>query len=106
MDDLALARRECVAELGIPTDIVQEYKNKVFKPEGKTPCYIRCVFTRLGIFDEKSGFNLDYYVKQLGRDGAAGDVRGCFDNTGDDTCNWAFRGFQCFGRKGLLPEGY
>lgn len=105
-EDLGRARKECVAELGIPASTVAEYKNKVFKPEGVTPCYIRCVFTRLGLFDEKSGFNLDYYVRQLGRDGAADEVRGCFDHTGDDSCFWAFRGFTCFGKKGLLPAGY
>jgi hypothetical protein len=106
-EDLGVARRECVAELGIPATTVEEYRNKVFKPEGPTPCYIRCVFRRLGLFDDKSGFIIDNYVRQLGRgDGVVDEVRGCFDHTGEDTCFWAFRGFTCFLRKGLLPEGY
>jgi hypothetical protein len=102
-----LARKECITELGIGTDLVAEYQKKVFKPEGVTPCYIRCVFTKLGVFDVTTGFNIDYYLTQLGKgDGMREGVMGCFDNSGTDTCMWAFKAFVCFGKHGLLPEGY
>lgn len=106
-DDLNTARKECIAELKIPATTVAEYQKRIFTAEGVTPCYIRCVFYRLGLFDDTTGFITDSYLKQVGRgDTIRGGVTGCFDNTGTDTCLWAFRGFTCFSKEGFLPEGY
>jgi len=105
-DDLNIARKECVLELKVPTTTVEEYKKRIFTPEGVTPCYLRCIFNRLGLFDDKDGFIVDYYMKQLGREDVRGGVVGCFDNAGTDTCMWAYRGFTCFLKNGFLPEGY
>lgn len=106
-EDLTAARKECIAELGVPMTTVGEYQKRVFTAEGVTPCYIRCVFTRLGLFDDKVGFVTDNYIMQLGRgDGVRDGIVGCFDNSGTDTCMWAYRGFMCFNKGGFLPEGY
>lgn len=107
-EDLELARRECIAEFGIGSELVAEYRNKIFKIEPPTPCYLRCVFSRLGLFDRETGFIIENYILQLGRGAGVTDaVRGCFDYTGTtDTCLWAYRGYMCFREKGLLPEGY
>lgn len=106
-EDLNRARKECVAELGILPAKVEEYKKKVFTEEGVTPCYLRCIFTRLGLFDDKMGFITESYMAQLGKgETARAGVTGCFDNSGTDTCLWAYRGFTCFTKRELLPEGY
>ena len=54
-EDLGKYREECVAELDIPAESVVEYKKWQFTPEGKTPCYIRCIFTKMMIFDDEHG---------------------------------------------------
>ncbi|CRK95617.1 CLUMA_CG009075, isoform A [Clunio marinus] len=107
LDDLQTARKECILENKVPQELVAEYQKRIFKEEGVTPCYIRCIFTRLGLFDEKTGFITENYLKQLGRGDTVKDgVVGCYDNTGTDTCLWAYRAFTCFTKQGFLPEGY
>ena len=54
-EDLGKYREECVKELEITEDKVAEYKNWQFTAEGKTPCYIRCIFTKMHIFDDEHG---------------------------------------------------
>lgn len=54
-EDLQKYRGECASELEIPAETVEEYKKWNFKPEGKTPCYIRCVFTKMEIFNDEVG---------------------------------------------------
>lgn len=106
-EDLARARKECIVELGIPATLVAEYQKRVFNPEGVTPCYLRCVFKRLGLFGEGKGFFVEDYLTQVGRgDTIKAGVTGCIDNTGTDECLWAYRGFMCFFKGGFLPEGY
>lgn len=105
-EDLERARKECIAELSVPMPTVAEYHKRIFSPEGVTPCYIRCVFHRLGLFEDKGGFITDNYMLQLGREDVRGSVTGCYDYSGTDTCMWAFRGFTCFNKGGFLPEGY
>lgn len=106
-EDLNKARKECVLELGVPATTVAEFKKGIFTQEGVTPCYIQCVFSRLGLFDTTSGFITDNYLKQLGKgDSFKEGVVGCFDNSGSDTCIWAYKAFTCFKKGGFLPEGY
>lgn len=106
-DDLTAARRECIAEFGISGDLLADYRNKIFKPEAPTPCYIRCVFERLGLFEREKGFNVEYYLRQLGREGdLSGAIKGAFDYSGTDTCFWAYRTYINFREKGLLPADY
>lgn len=106
-EDLNTARKECIAELSVPSTTVAEYQKRVFSSEGVTPCYIRCIFTRLGLFDDTKGFITDNYLTQLAKgDSVRGGVTGCYDNSGTDTCLWAYRAFTCFTKSGFLPEGY
>lgn len=106
-DDLMKMRKECIAELKIPETLVAEYQKRVFTPEGVTPCYIRCVFSRLGLFDDSTGFLTDHYLTQLNKgETVRAGVTGCYDNSGTDKCLWAYRGFICLSKNGYLPEGY
>lgn len=106
-EDLNTARKECIAELNVPMATVGEYQKRIFTAEGVTPCYLRCVFMRLGLFEDKGGFITDDYLIQLGKgEGFRAGVTGCYDNSGTDTCMWAFKGFTCFNKGGFLPEGY
>jgi PBP/GOBP family len=106
-DDLTNARKQCIAQLEIPSTLVAEYQKRIFTADGATPCYIQCVFSQLGIFSTATGFNTDYYLAQLGKgDTFKAGVVGCYDNSGTDTCMWAYRAFTCFNKGGFLPEGY
>ncbi|CAO1421981.1 unnamed protein product [Diamesa hyperborea] len=103
-EDLQKYRGECVQELEIPAETVEEYKKWNFKPEGKTPCYIRCIFTKMEIFNDEVGPIVDNLVLQLGQgrtDDIKDDIEKCIDNSGDDKCMWAFKGFGCFKKSNL-----
>lgn len=106
-EDLDRARKECIQELKVPGGLVDEYRKKIYKFEGVTPCYIKCVFSRLGLFDDAIGFQTNYYLAQIGKgEGVRDGVTGCFDNSGTDTCAWAYKGFVCFFKNGFLPDGF
>jgi hypothetical protein len=65
------------------------------------------VFSKLGLFFTATGFNTDYYLAQLGKgETFKAGIEGCYDNSGTDTCLWAYKAFTCFGKNDFLPEGY
>lgn len=95
--DLARYRDECVAELGIPAETVELYKKWSYPNDPLTHCYVKCALTKMNLFkDEPLIANL---VLQLGRgevlEGLREKVEKCVDNSGDDKCLWAYRGFGC-----------
>merc|ERR1712232_106051 len=99
-EDLGKYRGECVTQLNIPAEKVDQFKQWKFE-EGDA-CYIECILNKMGLFDEATGFNVDNLVEQLGQSGDKTEIRSkvepCADkNTAkDDKCKWAFRGFKCF----------
>lgn len=101
-------RPECASSLSISEDAVNEYKKWNFPDDEKTRCYIRCIFNKMGLFDDASGFNIDHLVKQLGQNRDEAETRTevvkCADKNPnkDDNCVWAFRGFKCF-KEAHLP---
>lgn len=82
--------------------MVTEYKKWNFPDDEKTRIYIKCIFTKMGLFEDVKGFNVEHLVEQLGqgRDKAETrtEVEKCADKNeaGDDKAVWAFRGLKCF----------
>jgi len=101
-ENIATYRPECASSLNISENLVNEYKKWNFPNDEKTRCYIRCIFKKMGLFDDTTGFNIDRLVKQLGQNRNESEVRPevvkCADKNPnkDDACIWAFRGFNCF----------
>ncbi|ALC46192.1 Obp99a [Drosophila busckii] len=108
--DLLNYRQECVKELSVPTELVEQYKKWEYPNDEKTQCYLKCVFTRFGLFDNQSGFNVENIHTQLARgvpdhsDGVHGKIEACVDKNeqGSNACEWAYRGASCL-LKNHLP---
>lgn len=101
-ENLVSYRPECASSLSIPDNVVNEYKKWNFPDDEKTRCYIRCIFEKMGLFEEATGFNVDRLVKQLGQGRNETQIRPevekCADKNPakDNACVWAYRGFNCF----------
>lgn len=87
-----------MAELGIAAETVELYKKWSYPNEPLTHCYVKCALTKMALFTEE-GPIIDNLVSQLGRgeivDGLRDKVVKCVDNSGEDKCLWAYRGFGC-----------
>jgi hypothetical protein len=52
-------RNICVKDLDIPEERVAEFKSWKFDEDyEKTECYIKCIFTKMGLFSDETGFNV------------------------------------------------
>ncbi|KAH8359599.1 hypothetical protein KR093_007788, partial [Drosophila rubida] len=109
-DNMLSYREECVKELSVPADLVEQYQKWQYPNDAKTQCYLKCVFTKWGLFDTESGFNVENIHTQLVR-GAAdhddklhGEIAACADKNeqGSNACEWAWRGATCL-LKNHLP---
>lgn len=94
-------RAECVTILHVPEDNLNEYKMDNFPNDEKTQCYVKCMMGKLRLFDERTGFNVERLVLQLGQDKREIDTKATIENCADqntpktDACEWAYRGFYC-----------
>jgi hypothetical protein len=55
-EDLQKFRGECVKELNITAEEIEEYKKWNFTESGNTPCYLKCVFIKMELFDDEKEF--------------------------------------------------
>jgi len=96
-------REECVKDLGIPADLVEQYQKWQYPNDPKTQCYLKCVFTKFGLFDVDTGFVVENVHTQLMRgaadhdDALHGQIEACMDKNeqGSNACEWAWRGANC-----------
>ncbi|XP_075149050.1 general odorant-binding protein 99a-like [Haematobia irritans] len=105
-ENLLQYRNECVSELKVPENLVEQYKKWQYPEDDVTKCYLKCVFVKFGLFDESSGFNVDYIHQQLVGANAEADhnndvhakIESCVDNNeqGSSPCERAYRGVTCF----------
>lgn len=108
-DDLQTFRTECGKELNIPSERLEKFKKWEFGDDEETKCYIRCVFKKFPIFDDKTGPNVDNLLKQLShgnnktQEVLRADITKCVDakKPNENECSWAFRGFVCFKQANL-----
>ncbi|XP_055607819.1 general odorant-binding protein 99a-like [Uranotaenia lowii] len=105
-EDLQRYRTECAQSEGISDELVAKYRKWEFPEDDKTQCYIKCVFSKMHLFDETNGPIVDNLVQQLAHGRDAGEIREevlkCVDaNTDGNACHWAFRGFKCFQQNNL-----
>lgn len=100
-DDFDGYRSECILSLQIPEDNVNEYKMDNFPNDERTQCYVKCMLDKLGLFDDRYGFNVERLVTQLGQErrgiDTKNDIEKCADKNSQltDVCEWAYRGFYC-----------
>lgn len=62
-EDLANYRTECIASLNLPAQKADDFKK--WKFEAADACYIKCVFNKMGLFDDVSGFCVSSTFKVL-----------------------------------------
>lgn len=53
-EDLTNYRTECIASLHLPEQKAEDFKK--WKFEAADACYIKCVFNKMGLFDDVQGF--------------------------------------------------
>ncbi|EDW81155.1 Odorant-binding protein 99a [Drosophila willistoni] len=102
-DNMLAYRGECVKELSIPADLVQKYEKWQYPNDAQTHCYIKCVFSKWGLFDVQSGFIVENIHQQLAGGHANHDeelhskIAQCLDKNeqGSNACEWAYRGATC-----------
>jgi hypothetical protein len=96
-------REECVSELEVPEDLVEQYKKWTYPEDDKTKCYINCVMKKMDLFDDEKGWHVEYLVQQLGGEKFRSDIEKCEDSKTDtdSLCSWTYRGFQCFKENNL-----
>ncbi|XP_058825089.1 general odorant-binding protein 99a-like [Topomyia yanbarensis] len=105
-EDLLRYRGECVSSLSISDDYVSKFKKWEFPEDETTMCYIKCIFTKMQLFDETDGPIVDNLVQQLAHGRDADEVRAeimkCVDkNIDNNACHWVYRGFKCFQKNNL-----
>lgn len=87
--------------LHVPEDNLNKYKMDNFANDEKTQCYVKCMMGKLVLFDERTGFNVERLVLQLGQDKRGIDTKATIENCADqntpktDACEWAYRLFDC-----------
>lgn len=100
-EDLIKYRAECVQSQGITEEQVTKYKAWTFPDDEKTHKYIKCVFGKMGLFNEATGFNVEHLVQQLGQGRDATETRTevtkCATESKDPKAvNAAWKGLTCF----------
>lgn len=105
-ENLLQYRNECIDELQISADLVEQYKKWQYPNDAVTQCYLKCVFVKFGLFDTENGFNIENIHQQLvgasaeavHDDALHGKVEACVDQNeqGSNACEWAYRGASCF----------
>lgn len=101
------ARTECQASLQLIEDDVKQHGSG--HSSDKTECLPKCIFGKLGIFDETNGFNVDRSVEVFDHalNGRLETIREkvgkCADKSlqSANACEWAQHGFECFIKEGL-----
>ncbi|EDV30552.1 Odorant-binding protein 99a [Drosophila ananassae] len=101
--DMLSYREECVKELAVPADLVEKFTKWEYPNDPKTQCYLKCVFTKWGLFDVENGFNVENVHQQLvgthaDHDSVAHEkLAQCIDKNeqGSNACEWAYRGATC-----------
>lgn len=77
-----------------------------FPNDDKTQCYVQCMLSKMGLFDGRTGFNVERLVSQLSMN-KRGDIKPEIERCTDDKfsktniCEWAYRGFYCIRRAEL-----
>lgn len=51
-------RLSCVNSLRIPSGLVKKYESQNFPNDEKTKCYVKCILSKMGYFDESNGFSI------------------------------------------------
>ncbi|XP_013097467.2 general odorant-binding protein 99a-like [Stomoxys calcitrans] len=110
-ENLLQFRNECVAELKVSDELVEQYKKWQYPNDDVTKCYLKCVFGKFELFDAENGFNVENIHHQLVGDNAKADhndeihakIVSCVDKNeqGSDSCEWAYRGATCFFKNNL-----
>ncbi|KAI8123237.1 Pickpocket protein 19 [Lucilia cuprina] len=110
-ENLLQYRNECVTELQIPEAQVEQYKKWQYPNDATTQCYLKCVFSKFGLFDTTSGFNVENIHQQLLGSHAEANhddvlhakIASCVDKNeqGSNACEWAYRGATCFIKNNL-----
>lgn len=102
--DLVKFRDECVTQLEIAPETVEEFKKWTFTND-KSACYIHCIFDKMDLY-EGDHFLIDNLAVQLSHGQGNGDdlkpgITSCVDDTITDNCQKAFKGFACFKENNL-----
>lgn len=56
MEDLLKYRAHCVKEVNVTAEEVEQFKKWNFTEEGTAPCYLKCVFIQMELYDKEKGF--------------------------------------------------
>ena len=60
--DLVKYRGECIETLKITDEAVNDYKKNNYPDEEHVRCYLRCVLTKMNLFNDETGFNVRFLL--------------------------------------------
>ncbi|XP_075144695.1 general odorant-binding protein 99a-like [Haematobia irritans] len=110
-ENLLQFRNECVEELKVPAEHVEQYKKWQYPNDEITQCYMKCVFVKFGLFSPETGFDVENIHHQLvgvnaeasHDDSVHAKIESCVDKNeqGSNACEWAYRGAICFFKNNL-----
>lgn len=97
---------ECAKSLSISIDELGRYQptnlTGAIENDSTAQCYSKCIAERIGIFDDKEGFNLDTYIKTSDKVYNETEIRQKFENCAKENprnskniCQWYFHGLEC-----------
>lgn len=105
------ARLECETEQQVTEEAVEQHGMGQTDDATKLECFANCMFTKLGMFDDTNGFNVDRSVVLFGQslpsnknlDIIREKTVKCNNpkSESESACAWANRSFQCFMKEGL-----
>ncbi|XP_034946760.1 general odorant-binding protein 83a-like [Chelonus insularis] len=100
--DVAPSIREvCVAETGVPVDLIEKANNGELTADNKLKCYLKCVFDQFRLVNDKKGVNFDVFLKLAPpsyKEVAENIVKECRDTkaeTEGDLCDLVFQINKC-----------
>lgn len=111
--DLLKYRTQCIAKYDIADEQLAKYKAWQFEDAELTHNYIYCVFGKLGLFDDATGFRKERIFQQLTHSGGAdeAEVRSLIDQCAaeaqafDGTVAYkAYKGLKCFSKYAQLVK--
>nr|QYL00038.1 OBP11 [Eupeodes corollae] len=99
-DDFFKASAACAEKLKIPASLLEKLQQFEYPDEELVHEDIKCVFSTLELFNDKTGYNVEH-VADLYKDKANAEelipiLSNCNKNpTNEPAAKWAYKGFQC-----------
>ncbi|CAD7087223.1 unnamed protein product [Hermetia illucens] len=92
-------RDDCLKEGNVPEETANKIRKEQYPNDRDTYCYIRCVGSKSGIWNDRKGYDIDRSLQVFEANGyevTRENLERCFAPLpGADTCTWAGVNMRC-----------